>query len=108
MKTHQFVLFTLAVFCLGCQSHFYKVKEDTLYFYLNRPEAQNVQLRCSFDGFKAHPAKKTDNELWEVAVPYTSEFIYFYIVDDAVFLPPCRLKEKDDFGTENCIFIPDL
>lgn len=102
-------LFTLLIVILaGCQSHFYKLKENALYFYLNHPEADSVQFHCSLDGYKAHPAQKTDDYLWEVSVPFTSEFTYFYIVDGDVFLPPCRLKEKDDFGSLNCIFVPGL
>ena len=108
MKKYWFFLVLLVVPLAGCQSHFYEVKEDTLYFYLNYPEANSVQLRCSFDGYLAHPAKKIDGDMWEVSVPFTSEFAYFYIVNDDVFLPSCRLKEKDDLGSENCIFVPDM
>jgi hypothetical protein len=106
------VIFWIAAILLmtpGCQRHYYKVEKDTLYFYLRHPEeARNVELRCSFDGYKAHPAIKTDNDIWEAAVPFTSEFSYFYVVDGVIVLPPCRLTEKDDFGSANCIFVPDM
>jgi len=108
MKKYRFFFVLLVVLLAGCQSHFYKVKENTLYFYLNYPEANNVQLRCSLDDYKVHSAKKIDDDMWEVSVPFKSEFAYFYIVDDDIFLPSCRLKEKDDFGSENCIFVPDM
>lgn len=108
MKKFWFVLALFAVLLFGCQSHFYKVKEDKLYFNLHHPEARSVQLRCSFDGYKTHPAKKINDHMWEVSVPLTSEFAYFYVVDDEVFLPYCRLKEKDDFGSENCIFVSGM
>lgn len=108
MKQYRFVFLFMIALIGGCQSHFHKVRENAIYFYLHQPEARRVELRCSFDGFKPHPATKTDDDTWEVTVPFTSEFIYFYIVDDRVFLPSCRLKEKDDFGTENCIFIPEM
>jgi len=105
----QWLFFFFLLACLtGCQNHFYRVQEDTLYLYINYPEADSVQLYCSFDDYKAHPAKQTDDGLWEVSVPLTSEFTYFYIVDGDMFIPLCKLKEKDDFGSENCIFIPDL
>ena len=103
-----FVLVLLVALLAGCQRHFYKVKEDASYFYLDYQEADSVQLLCSFDGYKAHTAKKTDSDMWEVSVPFNSEFSYFYIVDDNIFLPPCLLKEKDDFGSENCIFVHDM
>lgn len=108
MKKDWFIFVLFVVLLAGCQNHFYKVKENTLYFYLNSPEANSVQLRCSLDDFKAHPANKIDDDMWEVSVPFTSEFTYFYIVDGDVFLPSCSLKEKDDFGSENCIFVPDM
>ena len=34
--------------------------------------------------------------------------INFYIVDGAVYLPQCRLKEQDDFGSANCLYIPGM
>ena len=108
MNKNWFFFALLIALLAGCQNHFHKLKEGTLYLYLSYPEAKRVQLYCSFDGYQAHPAKKTDDDMWEVPVPFTSEFTYFYIVDGEVFLPSCRLKEKDDFGSENCIFVPDM
>ena len=108
MKKYRLVFALFVILLFGCQSHFYSVKEDTLYFNLHHPEARSVQLRCSLDGYKTHPAKKIGDHMWEVSVPFTSEFAYFYVVDDEIFLPSCRLKEKDDFGSENCIFVPDM
>jgi len=34
--------------------------------------------------------------------------ITFLIADGVIYLPPCRFKEYDDFGTENCIYIPGM
>ena len=31
-----------------------------------------------------------------------------YLVDGKPFLPSCTMKERDDFGSENCIFEPKL
>lgn len=103
-----FFIVVFGVLLAGCQNHFYKVKDDSLVFYLNHPDANIVQLRCSFDGYEVHSAQKTGCDMWEVSVPFNSEFSYFYIVDDNIFLPPCPLKEKDDFGSENCIFVHDM
>ena len=46
--------------------------------------------------------------MWEVTLSLGDEFRYFYMADGALVLPPCRYKEKDDFGSENCIFVPNL
>lgn len=107
MKTARFFIFFSALI-FGCQTQLHTVKDNRLYFYLHYPEAHSVQLRCSLDGYKEHPAEKTGEDMWEVSVPFTPEFSYFYIVDNEIFLPPCRLKEKDDFGSENCIFVSDM
>jgi hypothetical protein len=45
---------------------------------------------------------------WQIVVPAGRELRYFYVVDDQVFTPPCRFKERDDFGTQNCIYIPEM
>ncbi len=49
-----------------------------------------------------------DSETWRVTLPGEYEFTYFYMIDGKPFLPPCRFTEKDDFGSENCIFVPDM
>ncbi len=79
-----------------------------MYFYLKKPSARTIQFAHSKDGYTLHPAKKIDSRTWRIMVPADSEFSYFYLVDGNIFLPPCPLREKDDFGTENCIFIPIL
>jgi len=88
----------------GCSSHFFRVKDDTLHIYLKKPEADFVLFAYSIDGYELHTAERIDSKTWLSAVPTNSGFSYFYLVDGAVFLPECRLKEKDDFGSENCIF----
>jgi len=108
MKKFRFILILFFVLMIGCKSHFHEIRKNRLYFYLRHPDARSVQFRCSVDGFKAHPAKKSNDDFWEVSVPNTSEMTYFYIIDDDVFLPSCQFKEKDDYGTENCIFVSNM
>ncbi|MFH2066989.1 MAG: hypothetical protein ABIK15_17445 [Pseudomonadota bacterium] len=108
MKNYRSVFILLIFLATGCKSHFAEIRENRLFFYLHHSEARSVEIRCSLDGFKAHAATKTDDDLWEVSVPFTAETTYFYIIDGEVFLPACPFREKDDFGTENCIFIPDM
>jgi len=108
MKRYGFVFILFTILISGCSNHFYEIRKDRLYIYLKHSEAQNVQLRCSLDGYKEHPATKIDDDLWEVSVPFSSDMAYFYIIDNEVFLPACPFREKDDFGTENCIFVHEM
>jgi hypothetical protein len=102
-------LFILPLFGIsGCATHYYSIKEDALYLYLLKPEARNVSFACSLDAFRLHGAQKIDGKTWEVRLPADREFKYFYLVDGAVFSPSCRFMETDDFGSTNCIFVPDM
>jgi hypothetical protein len=72
------------------------------------PEAKIVYFSTSLDDFALYRTKKLESGIWEVAVPATQEFTYFYKVDGNFYLPDCKLREKDDFGDENCVFMPDM
>jgi len=108
MKPLIIVALFLTMGIIGCESHFYRVKENSLHLYLKRPEAHTVSFAYSEDGYQLHRAEKIDSKTWGVTVPVGLEFTYFYIIDGTAFVPPCWFKEKDDFGSENCIFIPDM
>ena len=95
------------VMAAGCATHYYQVEGNTLSLYLDRPDAQRVILFCSLDGFEPHENRNDDGR-WVVSLPSDSPFRYYYLLDGKMFLPPCRMKEKDDFGSENCIFDPHL
>ena len=99
------VLFLLGA---GCATHHYKVDADRVNLYLRMPEAKTVYFAASLDKFRPYPARKLGAGVWEVAVPSTREFTYFYQVDGNFYLPECRLKQTDDFGAENCVFVPDM
>jgi hypothetical protein len=92
----------------GCASHYYIVNGDTVHIYLKRPDAGAVYLSSSLDGYVLHRAKRVHGKTWEVTLPANGEFTYFYIVDGAVYVPPCMFREYDDFGSGNCIYIPGL
>ncbi len=98
----------VSLLCLGCATHYYKIKADRVNLYLRMPEAKIVYFATSLDEFRLYRTKKLESGIWEVAVPATREFTYFYKVDGSIYLPDCKLKEKDDFGDENCIFTPDM
>ena len=76
--------------------------------YLKKDDAEVVYFSYSLDGYELHEADKIDDDTWEVRVPCSEEFKYFYIVDGDVYVPACRITEKDDFGSENCIFVPGM
>ena len=102
------LLIAFLVVSSGCAAHYHKQHADSVTLYLKAPNAGNVQFATSLDAFKLHPAQKGQNQIWEVFVPVIAEFKYFYIVDGSVHLPDCRSREKDDFGSENCLFQPEL
>jgi len=108
MKLFTTTLLILVISLIGCASHDYRIKDDARYFYLDKQDAGIVQFAHSKDGYILHLAEKVDSRTWRIMVPSDSEFTYFYLVDGKIFLPPCPLKEKDDFGSENCIFVPDM
>ncbi len=93
--------------CCGCAAHYHRTDENGMTLYLRLPKAEKVILFSSLDGFSPYPAKR-NNGKWENALPADREFRYFYTVDGQIFIPACPLKEKDDFGLENCIYLPGL
>ncbi len=91
----------------GCSSHYQRIHGDTLTLYLDRPTAHQVLLASSHDNFVPRQARN-ENKRWVVSLPADSPIRYFYLVDGEKYLPPCRMKENDDFGSANCIFEPGL
>jgi hypothetical protein len=98
----------LTMSLMGCTSHFYQVKGNLTHIYLEKSEAHAVSFASSEDGYQLHQAEKIDSKTWLVTMPAGLEFAYFYIIDGIAYVPSCRFKEKDDFGSENCIFIPGM
>jgi len=104
-----FVLASLFIIILtGCTPKNFIVREtSSLTFYLQKSEANRVQFAASFDHFTLHDARQNGSGLWQVKVPVNYELKYFYIVDGLIYIPECHFKEKDDFGAENCLYLPD-
>lgn len=90
----------------SCSTHSQHVDGAIVTLSLDVP-ARQVALACSRDGFVPHPARR-EHDRWVISLFAGTPFRYFYLVDGRVYVPPCRLKEKDDFGAENCIFDPRL
>lgn len=109
MTIRRVMLFSLAVVVLfGCTAHRYTVKENMVTFSLRIPRAVHVAICSSIDGFRPHPAVRTLKGAWEVDLPSHAPFTYFYLVDDAAFVPDCPMSEDDEFGAKNCVFDPHL
>lgn len=108
MKRTFVALIICGCFLCGCSLHYHDVKDDQVHFYLKNSPTGVVYFANSSDGFKLHRAVKIDHATWEVTAPAFREFSYFYIIDNKIFLPDCRFKEIDDYGYENCIYIPDM
>jgi hypothetical protein len=101
------LIFGYMVMAGGCVTHYCQVQGDRLALYLDQPDAQRVLLASSLDGFEPHEARKVDGR-WVVSLPADRQFRYYYVLDGELFVPSCLLKETDDFGSENCIYDPQL
>ena len=89
----------------GCTTHYYKPQDDLVRIYLKK-NAKQVYFASSIDRYTLHPIPRNGNGFWEISVSGYETFRYFYVVDGKVYVPDCRFKEFDDFGMQNCIFIP--
>jgi hypothetical protein len=108
MKPCMIIIFSILLSISGCASHYIKSRKDSLYIYLVLPKAKSVMFLSSMDGYRFHEAQKIDRKTWEVRVPGKEEFKYFFMVDGKPFVPDCRFREADDFGSDNCIYDPYL
>ena len=100
---------TAIVICLsGCAAaHYHERQSGRVTLYLKAPGAAKVEFVSSLDAFNPHRADRLEGSRWAVTLATNSEFRYFYIVDGDVFLPECEFYEKEDFGSRNCVFVPD-
>ena len=106
MKFCSMLVLFLAV-SFGCASkHSVTQTSDSLLFSLHRPKATQVQFASSVDNFALHDTAKNKKGDWLVRVQPVKALSYFYVVDGSVYLPDCRFKETDDFGSENCLYQP--
>jgi hypothetical protein len=98
----------LMLFTTGCAVQQYTVVNRELHIYLKNKEAEKVYLYTSIDEYEPREVLKDDSGLWVAVLPADKEFKYFYIIDGELFIPECSMKEKDDFGSVNCVYIPLL
>lgn len=99
----------IALYLAGCAAatHYHERQSDRVTFYLIAPGARGVVFASSLDAYSPHLASRIDGTRWVVSVAAGSEFRYFYIVDGSVYVPECRFYENDDFGSRNCLYVPE-
>jgi hypothetical protein len=90
----------------GCAGHYHVIDRGHVEMYLRAPLAQSVVLVVSSDPFQQIEAQRADSGVWKAILNRQSEFKYFYLLDGKAYLPDCRLREHDDFGSNNCVFSP--
>jgi hypothetical protein len=96
-----------AVFATGaCATHYQVIRNGHVEMYLAAPQARSVVLVISGEPFEQVQARRDASGMWRVALKRLDEFKYFYLVDGNVVIPDCRLRENDDFGSNNCVFSP--
>jgi len=108
MKKYTFFLMISILVLTGCAGHYYRENNGTLNIFLKMPAARQVYFLSSLDGYKPQKAIRINDQTWRISAPPQTEFKYFYKVDGTVYLPNCRLKEQDDFGFQNCIYMPEM
>jgi hypothetical protein len=107
MKQTVFLFIGLLLGLDGCAAHaLKKADNDSIKLSLHMPRAASVRFLSSLDGFLAHETRRTAMGFWEIQLPAAKPFHYFYQVDGSFYLPDCPLKEYDDLGTRNCIYLP--
>ena len=92
----------------GCTVRHYEIINQELHLYVQKPDADEVYFFSSIDEFQPHKVRENDSGDWEAVLPSNIEFKYFFTVDGKLFIPECKFKEQDDFGSENCIYTPLL
>jgi len=107
MYKQLFFLLGLLSLCTGCAGHHYiSDNSGSVSLYLRLPDATDVQFASSIDAYQLHDTRKNGLGFWEINMPIKPESTYFYIVDGSFYIPDCRFREMDDFGSENCLYLP--
>jgi hypothetical protein len=90
----------------GCTTHYHMMTSGRIEMYLMAPQAQSVVLVVSGDPFQQVQAQRDSFGMWKVTLSRMDQFTYFYLVDGKAVLPDCRMREHDDFGSNNCVYTP--
>lgn len=107
MNRQVLLLSGLLFLCSGCSAHHYTSENHgSVSLYLRLPDVTHVQFASSMDRYQLHETGKNGLGFWQIDMVLVPESRYFYVVDGAVYIPNCRFKETDDFGSKNCLYIP--
>jgi len=91
----------------ACGSHHYVGSNQRgLIFYLEYPGASEVAFASSIDDFQLRQAHRDKLGRWLIEGLKKEDFQYFYLVDGKPFVPDCRYRQQDDFGSVNCVYLP--
>jgi hypothetical protein len=90
----------------GCTTHYHVINKRRIEMYLTAPQAKSVFLVIAGDPFQKIQALRGASGTWKATLNQSGEFKYFHMMDNKAYLPKCRLKEHDDFGSDNCVFSP--
>lgn len=101
-------LILASVLVSGCSTYFhYSVaNNENVELFLSAPDAKSVVLVISGNHFRKIEAVRSSSDIWKTTLMGSKEFRYFYLVDGRMYLPDCKFREKDDFGSDNCVFTP--
>ena len=108
MKALASLFFLMILTLAACSNHYLRVEDEQAHLFLKAPHAQRVMFASSLDHFQWRSAERTGGQTWQITIPRDIPQAYIYLVDDHVFLPDCRFREQDDFGSENCLYIPGM
>jgi hypothetical protein len=108
MKLSLILPLLMALMLTACTSHYVRVENGQTYLILKTRHARSVMFASSLDHFQWRSADKINGQTWRIAIPVDIPQTYIYRVDNQVFLPDCRFREQDDFGSLNCLYIPGM
>lgn len=104
----RWLVFLLFLLVGGCAPVHYVHQDDLVAtFVLRDKNAKKVQFASSADSFVVHDVTQFKLGIWQIGIKVDTEIRYFYLVDGQIHVPACRLKEYDDFGSENCLYVLD-
>ena len=108
MKRFAILSLLMTMMFAACSNHYLRVENEQTYLFLKARHAQSVMFASSLDRFQWRIADRINGQTWQIAIPRDIPQTYIYFVDNQIFLPDCRFKEQDDFGSENCLYIPGM
>ena len=108
MKAWIFILLLMAAVATGCSTHYLRSENGQTFLYLEDRHADTVMFASSLDHFQWRSAEKINGRTWRIGIPQDIPQTYIYRVGNQIVVPDCRFRETDDFGSENCLYIPDM